>query len=186
MPWLIWKSFRTGKYRQGFAAKFFGRVPRRDSAGPCLWFHAVSVGEVNLLAPLLAGLAVARPDIECVVSTTTMTGHALAKKKYPSHTVFYCPFDFSWAVRSAIARIRPTALILAELELWPNLVRLSRKAGVRVAIVNGRLSERSFRGYRRLRWLIGPIVRQIDVIAAQTPEYAERFAAIGAHRIPCG
>jgi 3-deoxy-D-manno-octulosonic-acid transferase len=179
-PWLFWKSWRTGKYRAGFREKFFGLIPPRQSNRPCIWFHAVSVGEVNLLAPLLAKLAATHPDCECVVSTTTMTGYALANKKYSGTTVFYCPLDFSWAVRNALTRIRPTALVLAELELWPNLVRLVHAAGVRVAIVNGRLSDRSFRGYRRARWLIAPLLLRLDLIAAQNDEYANRFLALGA------
>jgi 3-deoxy-D-manno-octulosonic-acid transferase len=178
-PWLVWQTIRKGKYREGFAAKFLGLVPRRESDRPCIWFHAVSVGEVNLLATLLAKITAERPDCECVVSTTTMTGYALAKKKYPQLTVFYCPLDFSWAVRRALTRIRPTLLVLAELELWPNLIRLSHAAGVKVAVVNGRLSERSFRGYRRIRWLVRPLLERIDVIAAQNEEYVLRFLALG-------
>ncbi|HEV2969484.1 MAG TPA: 3-deoxy-D-manno-octulosonic acid transferase [Pirellulales bacterium] len=179
-PWLLWQGIRKGKYRDGFAAKFLGQVPRRESDRPGIWFHAVSVGEVNLLATLLARIAARRPDCECLISTTTMTGYALARKKYPELTVFYCPLDFTWAVRRAVARIRPTLLVLAELELWPNLVRLSHAAGVKVAIVNGRLSERSFRGYQFCRWLVRPLLERIDYIGAQNQEYAERFTALGA------
>jgi 3-deoxy-D-manno-octulosonic-acid transferase len=179
-PWLAWQAIRKGKYREGFAAKLVGQVPRRESSRPCIWFHAVSVGEVNLLATLLSKVAARRPDCECVVSTTTMTGYALARKKYPQLTVFYCPLDFSWAVRRALARIRPNLLVLAELELWPNLIRLSYAAGVKLAIVNGRLSERSFRGYLRIRWLIAPLLERIDLIGAQSDEYAERFLTLGA------
>ena len=149
-PWFLFQATFRGKYREGFAAKFLGAVPQRQSHRPCIWFHAVSVGEVNLLGVLLKEAAQRRPDVECVISTTTMTGYALAKQKYPRHTVFYCPLDFSWAVRRAMRRIRPSLLVLAELELWPNLVRAAREHGARVAIVNGRLSERSFRGYRRV------------------------------------
>src|SRR5882757_4094686 len=98
LPWLLFQRLFRGKYREGFAAKFWGAVPERASQRPCIWFHAVSVGEVNLLAVLLAAAKKNRPDVECVISTTTMTGFALAKKKYAEHTVFYCPLDFSWAV----------------------------------------------------------------------------------------
>ena len=76
---------------------------------------------------------------------------ALAKKKYPDRIVFDRPLDFSWAVRSALRRIRPNLLVLVELELWPNLIRAAKEAGARVAVINGRLSEHSFRGYRRIR-----------------------------------
>jgi 3-deoxy-D-manno-octulosonic-acid transferase len=132
-PWLAYQAIRKGKYREGFAAKFLGRVPVCAGGGRRIWFHAVSVGEVNLLAPLLAKIARQRPEWECVVSTTTMTGMALARKKYPQLTVFYCPLDFSWAVRAALRRVRPAVLVLAELELWPNLVRAARRSGARVA-----------------------------------------------------
>jgi len=118
LPWLVWAAIRKGKYRQGYAAKLFGLVPRRDSRKTCIWLHAVSVGEVNLLAPLIREIERRRPDWECVVSTTTVTGMALARKKYAQLTVFYCPLDFSWAVRAAVRRIRPDVLVLAELELW--------------------------------------------------------------------
>ena len=119
LPWLIVQAVRKGKYREGYAAKFFGRVPRRTSTKTCLWLHAVSVGEVNLLAPLVKRIEQERPGWQCVISTTTATGMELAKKKYARRTVFYCPLDFSWAVNAAMRRIRPDLLVLAELELWP-------------------------------------------------------------------
>jgi 3-deoxy-D-manno-octulosonic-acid transferase len=181
-PWLVYQGLRKGKYREGFAAKFLGRVPTRSGEGPCLWFHAVSVGEVNLLAPLLAQIRRHQPHWRCVVSTTTMTGFALARKKYADLTVFYCPLDFSWATRAAVRRVRPTCLVLVELELWPNLIRAARRQGATVAIINGRLSQRSFRGYRRLRPLVAGLLRQVDLVAAQNEEYAERFRALGARR----
>jgi len=179
-PYLAYQSLRTGKYRQGWAAKFLGRVPRRNGQRPCLWLHAVSVGEVNLLAPLLRDIARRHPEWECVISTTTVTGMALACKKYADHTVFYCPLDFTWAVRRALQRIRPQVLVLAELELWPNLVRAARDSGARVAVINGRLSEHSFGGYRRIRFLVSRVLRQIDLIAAQDATYASRFTQLGA------
>jgi 3-deoxy-D-manno-octulosonic-acid transferase len=179
LPWLLWQAVRKGKYREGYAAKFLGRVPTRTGDKPCLWLHAVSVGEVNLLAPLLLMIEQERPDWECVISTTTATGMALAKKKYPRQTVFYCPLDFSWAVSAAMRRIRPDVLVLAELELWPNLIRAARQSGARVAVINGRLSEHSFHGYRRIRPLVARLLRQLDVVAAQDETYAERFRLLG-------
>ncbi|MGA7699426.1 MAG: glycosyltransferase N-terminal domain-containing protein, partial [Thermoguttaceae bacterium] len=179
LPWLVWQSLRKGKYREGYAAKFLGRVPQRTSTRTCLWLHAVSVGEVNLLAPLLKMIEQERPEWECVVSTTTTTGMALAKKKYPRQTVFYCPLDFSWAVKTALRRVRPDVLVLAELELWPNLIRVAKKQGTKVAVINGRLGEKSFRGYRRIRPLVARLLQQIDVVAAQDETYAERFRSLG-------
>jgi 3-deoxy-D-manno-octulosonic-acid transferase len=174
----MWQAARKGKYREGYAAKFLGRVPERTSSKTCLWLHAVSVGEVNLLAPLLK-LIEERPEWECVISTTTMTGMALAKKKYPKHTVFYCPLDFSWAVKTAVRRIRPDVLVLAELELWPNLIRAAKRHGAKVAVINGRLGEKSFRGYCRIRPLVASLLGQIDLLAVQDETYAERFRQLG-------
>ena len=96
-PWLLWRYLRWGKNRRGWGHKLFGRVPRRpqdEPRTPCIWFHAVSVGEVNLLAPVLDRLRQQRPEIELVVSTSTETGFDLANKKYPGHCVFFFPFDF--------------------------------------------------------------------------------------------
>jgi len=180
LPWLAYQAIRKGKYREGFGQKLLGRVPRRDSQGTCVWLHAVSVGEVNLLATLVDHLVRSRPDWECVVSTTTRTGFALARKKFPHLSVFYCPLDFTWAVRAAVRRVRPHLLVLAELELWPNLVRSARESGARVAVINGRLSGRSYRGYRRIRPLVARLLREIDVLAVQDETYAERFRRLGA------
>ncbi len=145
-----------------------------------LWLHAVSVGEVNLLAPLLKSIEQQRPDWECVISTTTTTGMTLAKKKYPNYTVFYCPLDFTWAVRNAMRRVRPDVLVLAELELWPNLIWAAKQFGANVAVINGRLGEKSFRGYSRIRPLVARLLQQIDLIAAQDETCAERFRRLGA------
>lgn len=179
-PWLLWRAARTGRYRRGFAAKFLGRAPRRETTADCVWFHAVSVGEVNLLGVLIDRWRQLHPDWEVVVSTTTRTGYELACKKYAGLPVFYCPLDFSWAVGAALRRVRPKLLILAELELWPNLIRAAKQRGVRIAVVNGRLSERSFRGYQRLGPLLRPTLRRIDLIAAQNETYARRFVDLGA------
>jgi 3-deoxy-D-manno-octulosonic-acid transferase len=179
-PWLALAALRKGKYREGLGQKLLGLVPRRDSTATCAWLHAVSMGEVNLIAPLIAEIQRRHPDWEIAISTTTLTGYTLAKTRYNEHAVFYCPLDFSWAVRRAVERVRPKILILAELELWPNLIAAARAAGARVAIVNGRLGDRSFRGYRRARPLVGRVLAQLDLIAAQNALYADRFLEIGA------
>jgi 3-deoxy-D-manno-octulosonic-acid transferase len=179
-PLIVWQALRTGKYREGYREKLFGLVPRRDGDAACIWIHAVSVGEVNLVASLLRELQAGHPDWQFVISTTSRTGYELACKKYADLAVFYCPLDFSWAVRTAMRRIRPTLLVLAELELWPNLIAAAKQRGARVAIINGRLSDHSYPGYRRIRPLVARVLRQIDLIAAQNDESAKRFRALGA------
>lgn len=180
-PWLAWQALRHKKYGPGLLCKFLGSVPRRQSPRPCAWLHGVSVGEINLLAPLLHELQQVCPQWEFVISATTRAGYELARRKYADrHTVFYCPLDFTWAVRRAMQRVRPSLLVLAELELWPNLIAAAKQAGARVAVINGRLSDHSFRGYRRIGWLVARSLRQVDLVAAQNPVYAQRFMALGA------
>ena len=179
-PLIAWQALRTGKYREGYREKLLGLVPRRTSDTTCVWIHAVSVGEVNLVATLLRELRSAHPEWQIVISSTSRAGYELARKKYADLTVFYCPLDFSWAVRSAMRRVRPSLLVLAELELWPNLIVAAKRHGARVAIINGRLSDHSFPRYRRIRPLVARVLEQIDIIAAQNEESATRFRALGA------
>ena len=178
-PWIVFQAVRNGKYRAGFREKFLGHVPFRGGVKPCIWLHAVSVGEVNIVATIRPMLRQAWPGHDLYITTTTRTGYSLAKKKFSSDNVSYAPLDFSWAVRCAIRRIRPTALILMELELWPNLIEVAGSDGIGVAIVNGRLSEKSFAGYSRFRWLLRRTLQSIDLVAAQSPTYAARFVKLG-------
>lgn len=180
-PWMIWQSWRTGKYREGWVEKLWGKVPLRSGERPCVWFHAVSVGELQLLRPLIREFRNRWPDWDVVISSTTITGRKLARESYPELTTFYSPFDFSWAVGNALSRIRPNILVLAELELWPNLLSMADAEQVDVMIVNGRLSERSFRGYRRLSWLMKSMLTKLTAIAAQNDTYARRFLELGAN-----
>ena len=179
-PYLLYSALRYGKYREGWREKFFGSVLSRTGKNKCLWLHAVSVGEVNLLAPLIARWESLYPDWECVISTTTLAGFALARKRYAPRTVFYCPLDFTWSVRRAIRRIRPDMLVLAELELWPNLVSAAKQSGAKIAIINGRLGDKSLRGYQRIGFVTEKTLQQFDLIAAQNEEYAQRFRRLGA------
>lgn len=178
-PFIVWAAFTKGKYRDGYRAKLLGLVPRREGDAPCIWLHAVSVGEVNLLGATIKEIAKRHPGFEIVISTTTRTGYELACRKYADgHSVFYCPLDFSWAVTRAMQRVRPDLLVLAELELWPNLIAAAKQHGARVAIINGRLSDNSYRGYRRTGWLVSRVLRQVDLIAAQDDSTAERFRTL--------
>jgi 3-deoxy-D-manno-octulosonic-acid transferase len=178
-PVLLVRMVRSGKYREGFREKFRGEAPNRIGDRPCLWFHAVSVGEVLLLRPLVREMARRRPGWDVVISTTTTTGLSVARKTFPELITFYAPLDFSWATSRAMLRIRPTVLALVELELWPNLIRAAKCSGAKVAIINARLSARSYRGYKSIRGPLGPTLRCIDVVAAQDAGYAGRFVELG-------
>jgi len=184
-PWLIWRMCWHRKNRTGWKEKLFGLVPRRNSDAPCIWLHAVSVGEVNLLQPLVLQLQQRLPAFELVISTTTETGYRLASQKFPAQQIFYFPFDFSWGIKNALRRIRPNLVLLTELEIWPNFIRLS-KAGlggqlpaVSLGIINGRLSESSHGGYRRWGWMFRSLFQRFDLVCVQDAVYAERFIDLG-------
>lgn len=178
LPWMLWR-IAVGKNRRGWGEKLWGAVPRRPTAAPCLWFHAVSVGEVNLLSPVLRELHRLRPDLEVAITTTTETGYDLARQRYPECRVSFCPFDFSWAVRRTLRRLRPQALVLVELELWPNLIGVTERLGIPVLVINGRLSQNSLRGYRRWGWATAWMLRRLTHVWAQNEVYARRFIELG-------
>ncbi|HID21624.1 MAG TPA: 3-deoxy-D-manno-octulosonic acid transferase, partial [Planctomycetaceae bacterium] len=179
-PLLLYRSLVHKKYRTGWRERLLGRLPLRKSDQACVWFHAVSVGEVLLLRPIVRELLARRPDCHVVISTTTATGCDVARTHFSEHTVCYFPLDFSWAVRRAIRRVRPSVIALVELELWPNFVLAAHRAGVPLVLVNGRMSEHSYRGYRRLRPLIRRVLARFTWLAAQTPTYAQRLLDLGA------
>ena len=166
-PILLWRMVVAGKYRTGWSEKLLGRVPIRGGHAPCMWFHAVSVGEVLQLEPVLSELRRRLPTVEFVISTTTPTGRSVAVKKFPADRVCYFPLDFSWAVRDAIRRLRPSVIVLVELELWPNFVLQAHRQGIPLALINGRVSQRSSRGYSRIRPLMARLLNSFEILAAQ-------------------
>jgi len=179
-PLIVFRMLARGKYRAGWGQKLLGRVPRRMGKARCIWFHAVSVGEVLQLEPLSELLALHDPAVEIVISTTTTTGFDVAMKRYPGRQVFYFPLDFSWAVTAALERVRPTAIGLVELELWPNFILAAARRGIPLVLINGRMGEKSFRGYCQIRPLIRRIVEKFDGLAVQSDDYARRLIMLGA------
>ena len=178
-PWLIWDSVRRGKSFGIWWSRWIGKSPKIQGNRRSIWLHAVSVGEVQLLQPLVRQLQESCPDFDLVLSITTQSGYQLAAKLYPEMARFYAPLDFSWSIERVFRRLHPDLLILAELEVWPNLILASKRHGCPIAIVNGRLSDRSFQSYQRLGWLARFIFRKIDWVGAQDETYAERFSALG-------
>ena len=182
-PWLAYKALTTGKYRRGLWAKLTGAATLRPGSRRCAWFHGVSVGEIHLLRQVIDAFRRRHPDWVCVVSATTDTGLDEARKHFADLTVFPWPLDFSWAVRRALRRVRPSLVVLAESELWPNFLLATGNAGVPVAVINARMSPRSFRRFARLgglsRWLFG----KVTLFAAQTDEYADHLRRLGARTV---
>ena len=149
-PFLVYRGIAHGKYRGGWREKLTGRLARKHPERRCLWFHAVSVGEVLQLQQILDQTAARFPDAELFITTTTDTGYEVARSKYPQHTVAYFPLDFSWAVRRALRTIQPSVVVLVELELWPNFIVEAHRQRIPLALINGRIGEKSFRGYSRV------------------------------------
>ncbi len=182
-PWVLYRGLKTGRYRQGWSQKLLGIVPRdviaRLGSSRVIWLHGVSVGEVQLLKPVLERLRQQNPGAAFVLSTTTQTGMELARKILPNELLIYFPFDFTWSVKRVLGTLKPQLLVLGELELWPNLIASSSRAGVPIAVVNGRLSERSFEGYRKFKSFTGSMFSQLQLVAAQDAAYADRFVACG-------
>lgn len=182
-PWLLYRAITTGRYREGWSQKLLGNLPwsvTKDLGGKSVvWLHGVSVGEVQLLKPILESLRQKYPDMFFVVSTTTQSGMDLAKKLYPIESLFYFPFDFTWSVNRCLAKIRPQLIVLGELELWPNLIESATRQKIPIAVVNARLSERSFRGYQKFDWLTKHMFGKLHLVAAQDATYADRFIRCG-------
>ena len=179
LPAILYRRIAQGRALGSLPQRLLGRAPRVHAEHHCVWLHAVSVGEVILLQPLLAELQLRYPKSRFVISTTTATGMSLARQEFPGIRCFYFPIDFSWAVRSALRRVQPDVLVLTELEVWPNLVACATAENVPVVVINGRLSERSFHGYWRFRrWLV-PTFAKLSMVLAQSEEYAQRFVRLG-------
>lgn len=182
LPWWLLQMARLGKYRAGFRERI-GLVPARlqvRSGSDCIWIHAVSVGEVLAVSQLVGELTKRQREWQVVVSTTTSAGQALARQRFGEARVFYMPLDFRFAVRPYLKALRPRMLVLAETEFWPNLLHMAKLSGATVAVVNARISDRSFPRYRRFRWFFSRILANLDVFLAQTEEDARRLKAIGA------
>lgn len=182
-PVILYRAIRHGRYRTGWAQRF-GKISRRSPGEKCIWLHAVSVGEVNAAKSIIKELKARFNEYEIVISTTTDTGFARATSLFgQEHQVFYFPFDFSQVVRRAFGRIRPAICLLMELEIWPNFVSTAKELNIPVVVVNGRISDRSFPKYKRAKPLIKHVFRKVDLILAQTDQYAQRFREIGAGNV---
>jgi 3-deoxy-D-manno-octulosonic-acid transferase len=180
--WLV-RMATSGRYRAGIRGRL-GLVPAGLQAAVAgkrvIWVHAVSVGEVMAATQLIRELKTALPGWVVAVSTTTETGQRLAKDRLAGAAVFYLPLDFKFAVRRYLRVLRPQMLVLMESELWPRLIEECAKSGVPVAVVNARVSDRSFPRYMRLRRLWRPFLEMISLFLAQSRETAERLVKIGA------
>jgi 3-deoxy-D-manno-octulosonic-acid transferase len=180
-PYWIFQMLRHGKYRRGLDERLGIAPPRiRAESKPSIWIHAVSVGEVLAVSELVRQLRSEYPKHRVVISTTTDTGQKLAASRFGAENVFYFPFDLAFCVKPYFDALQPELIVVAETEFWPNFLRIAKQRGIRVAVVNARISDRSLPGYRRWRPLLTRVLRNIDLFLAQTPEDARRLVEIGA------
>jgi 3-deoxy-D-manno-octulosonic-acid transferase len=180
-PVLLYLAIVRGhslKERLGFQDR-----ERLSSLGthPRVWFHAASVGEIKALAALLPHFKSAFPDHKILISTTTKTGRAQATRLIPHADLFtYLPLDFSWCLKRALRFLNPEALLIVETELWPNLLSLAKKSGIKTFLVNGRISSRSFKSYKRFRFLFTHLLSGVDSLMMQSGIDGERILKMGA------
>lgn len=180
-PWLIYRRWQRGPSGVPLA-EYFGRVPSRAVSAHCVWVHGVSLGEINAARTIVEELRRRAPDVTVVVSSTTRTGLVRARELFPKLQTFRFPLDFSFAIRTLLERIRPTAIVLLELEAWPNLLEIARRRGIPVLIANGRVTEeKSMRRFRRgpLRWVARRMFNSLRWVGAQDATYAGRFVELG-------
>ena len=185
LPFWFYQILRHGKYRTGFGERM-GSVPARLAAdlgsrpGRVIWVHAVSLGEVLAVSGLVEQMRRAFPQHRVLVSTTTDTGQKLARKRFGEENVFYFPMDFAFAIRPYLQALQPELVVLAETEFWPNFLRLAHASGARIAVVNARISDRSWPRYRRFHWALRRMLAHVDLFLTQTPEDSARLQSIGA------
>jgi 3-deoxy-D-manno-octulosonic-acid transferase len=192
LPYWLFQMLRHGKYRKGLGERL-GRVPARlggatsppqisppSQAAGVLWVHAVSVGEVLAVSRLIEEIHRCFPQYRVVVSTTTDTGQTLARQRFGDNNVFYFPMDFAFAIRPYLQALEPHLVVIAETEFWPNFLRLARASGARIAVVNARISDRSWPKYRRFRGLLRKVLANVGLFLAQSEADAVRLRSIGA------
>ena len=179
-PWLLYPASAARQILATAGGEVLGAVPRRTGDARCLWLHAVSVGEVNLLEPIVEAVAAAASGLGLRHLDDDQDRLRAGPKKYAPRLVFYCPLDFTWAVRRAMRRIRPDLLVLAELELWPNLIAAANGAGARSPSSTAGWAKKASAATEHPAALVQRRSATLDLIAVQNEEYAERFLALGA------
>jgi len=178
-PVALWRLMFAPKGQRVSMRERMGRVPRRrDTSRPLVWIHGVSVGEVKAASNFVAELRRLRPDVDLVISTTTPNGRLVARQEYPDIPVVTYPLDLGYFPSRALSRLQPCCVLLMELEIWPNFLQAARKRDIPVAVINGRISERTFKGYRIARALL-PQLDLISRYCVQDQVYRRRLLDLG-------
>lgn len=184
LPYFVFKMFWVRKYREGIAERFgFIKGDKLGAlvGGPVVWVHAVSVGETKAALPALKLLKERRPGVRIVFSTVTQTGNRTAEKEGAGliDALIYFPLDLSWVVKRVVSRLRPRVCVVVEKEVWPNFLRHLKGRGVPAVVINGTISERSFRRFLAFRFFFRDVFAMISLFSARTAEDRERAVAAG-------
>lgn len=177
-PFLIYKALTRPRHTHGLSSRLGFGLPK-PSDTPTIWVHGVSVGEILAAKTFIKDLEAAFPEKQIVISTTTSTGQEVARKTYPELPLFYFPIDFSWSVARVFESIRPELIVLVELELWPNFLEHARQRKVPVAVINGRISERSAHRYGLAPGFVRRMFQYVQLYCVQTGTYSSRFKELG-------
>ncbi len=184
LPYFLFRMCRRGGYARGFMQRLGGYDPvlkARLRERSRIWIHAVSVGETYVALRVMEEWRKTQPGVAFVMTVNTSTAHVLAEKSLsPADVLVYFPVDFPLVIHRVLGLIQPRMLVLTECEFWPNLIRQSKGRGIPVALINGRLSDRSFKGYFRARWLFTPVLQMVDRLFVQGPRDRDRYLALGA------
>ncbi|HIE53638.1 MAG TPA: 3-deoxy-D-manno-octulosonic acid transferase, partial [Chromatiaceae bacterium] len=178
---LMWRSLQAPAYRQRLGERF-GFFEGAPAPGG-IWIHAVSVGEVQAIEPLVRHLRKHHPELAITLTTSTPTGSERVRLLFGRDLFHvYFPYDLPWSLKRFLRRVQPVLLVMVETEIWPNLLQLCHEQGIQTLLANGRLSERSAQGYARLGGFSRRIFGLIRSLAAQSPQDAERFVHLGVPR----
>lgn len=177
LPVLGWRSLFDARYRRGFRQRM-GHLHLDGDGRDVVWIHGVSVGEIKAATNIIARLRQQRPDLRIVLSSTTPNGHQVARQEHPDLAVVFYPLDFGRWPGRALDRVRPRCVLLMELEIWPNFLQAAAVRGIPVAVINGRISEKTFQGYRRARGLL-PQLDRIRLFCVQDAAYQRRLLDLG-------
>jgi 3-deoxy-D-manno-octulosonic-acid transferase len=186
-PVFLTQAIFSPRKRKVLAQKF-GFLPRetgdRMKGDPRIWVHAVSLGEVGAVHPLFRELRKVYPDACLLLSTGTESGQKMARERVNEATgIFFFPLDYAWVVRKVIRRLRPDLFILSETELWPNFLRAVKEAGAKSLLVNGRISDRSYERYRKVRFFFTAVLDHFDALSMIRVQDGERIISMGANPV---
>ncbi len=183
IPAMLFKLIKRPGWKKTYLEKFaiYSSQRKQEFAGiqGAAWLHSVSVGETMIALKMLDKLTKENPDKKYVLSTTTVTGQQLARDRAPAGvTVIFCPIDCRFFVNRLLRLLKPSMLVVLETEIWPNMILCSKRKGIKLALVNARISDRSYKGYYRWRMFFRPLLEAFDFIGAQSDIDAQRYAAV--------